>query len=120
MSGTATGARLMIVMKERFHRQVDEHGWFKDSDDPAQKQGGGVCIHTAQPSFGTWGWGLAPLKCLAQVIHEAYPERIRDGYSFDSPQPTLWDFNDHPDTTMADIDHVYDLAAEAWEREYNS
>ena len=67
------------------------------------------CLHGAARYTGITGYGAFILT----IIQEQYPEHS----AFPGWQPTIMSFNDHPDTTFADVERVLEKAAVKWEEE---
>lgn len=51
---------------------------------------------------------------LAAVIKEQFPERVHPAH-MDTPRDAVVAFNDHPDTTFADVERMFEKAELAWD-----
>jgi hypothetical protein len=51
---------------------------------------------------------------IVEVVGEQYPDRVRAYYK------AIPSFNDHPDTTWADVERVLDKASARWDEEHGS
>jgi hypothetical protein len=56
---------------------------------------------------------MANVELMRQTIAEQFPDRA----AFPAAISTVWQFNDHPDTTWADVDLVLDKAARRWDEQ---
>lgn len=50
---------------------------------------------------------------LANIIRENYPERVAGGE--EASESVIIAFNDHSDTTFADVERVFEKAEVAWD-----
>ena len=90
---------------EKILDRLREKGWIKGRLGTA---GGPNCMAGAGLFQG--------LKCKAlilSIIREQYPDRS----TFPEWEVTIPSFNDHPDTTFADVERVLEKAAGKWEEE---
>jgi hypothetical protein len=78
--------------------------WYKgDAFDP--RSSNRVCVIEACSQVAAWRVSLL----LDNVVQEQFPDR---GHATLRPAAA---FNDHPDTTWADVDLVLDKAARRWD-----
>lgn len=57
-----------------------------------------------------------PVTLIARIINEHYADRTVE-HICNTSMATIVSFNDHPDTTFADVERVLEKAAVKWEEE---
>lgn len=104
---TGRGCTVATETDNPFEKVLDrlrEKGWCKGGFDGPD---GSHCIVGAFRGF----LSMARLQSLEGILREQYPDRIAGRLC---PIPN---FNDHPDTTFADVERVLEKAAIKWEEE---
>lgn len=86
--------------------RLRSHGWCKQDFGDAE---GPNCIAGAAHEVEAEDYFQ---HTLVWVIDEQYPGRMEAG-----PHSNVPNFNDHPDTTFADVERVLEKAAVKWEEE---
>jgi hypothetical protein len=80
--------------------------WVKGNSQPWV--GDDACLAVAFLRVTRTTWPCTSMDVLADVIREQYPDRIPTG-SY-SNACNVFEFNDHPDTTLADVHAVIEKA----------
>lgn len=107
------GWRMGGEMDNRPEEALDRlrtHGWTKGA---SMNSRGEMCIGGACET-GEVGFSPA-IQAIATVIRDQFPERVRD--AINPSMGIVVRFNDHPDTTFADVERVLEKAAVKWEEE---
>jgi hypothetical protein len=86
----------MQVHADDIMATIREHGWWQERDGD-QTPNGRLCMAMAAARL----WNTRGIAALNQVVHQMYPERTTLGV-----RPVCVAFNDHPDTTLEDVERV--------------
>lgn len=81
---------------------IREHGWCKHL---LENDNGQVCLFGAgRNTYAPSGYSIL----LSEIITTQFPDRV-------DKESSVPAFNDHPDTTQADIELVLEKAAASWD-----
>lgn len=93
---------------------LDSRGWIKDF----MFNGRGLCMHGAVLHVActvlhdTCTNDIEPVKIIAEVIIEQYPDHYREGrHSLDCARHVVWEFNDEIAKDYAEVRAVMEKAA---------
>lgn len=101
---------MIIETDNPFEKVLDrlrEKGWMKHNFGT---ENGPNCIRGAALKKGVPGWDFL-IPALTPIIMDQYRDRVWGGIE------CVASFNDHPDTTFADVERVLEKAAVKWEEE---